>query len=36
MGKLLGIRLGSSVRHMSAFSMLYGGICSSFRAVESI
>ena len=26
MGKLLGIRRGSSVRHMSTFSMLYGGI----------
>ena len=36
MGKLLGIRHGSLVRHMSAFNMLYGGICSSFRAVESI
>ena len=36
MGKLLGIRRGSSVRHMSAFSMRYGGICSSFRAVESV
>ena len=36
MGKLLGIRRGSSVRHMSAFGMRYGGICSSFRAVESI
>ena len=36
MGKLLGIRRGSSVRHMSAFSMRYGGIGSSFRAVESI
>ena len=36
MGKLLGIRPGSSVWHMSAFSMRYGGMCSSFRAVESI
>ena len=36
MGKLLGIRGGSSVRHTSAFSMRYGGMCSSFRAVESI
>ena len=36
MGKLLGTRRGSSVRHMSAISMRYGGICSSFRAVESI
>ena len=35
MGKLLGIRLGSSVRHMSAFSMLYGGICSSFMNLIS-
>ena len=35
MGKLLGIGRGSSERYMSAISMRYGGICSSFRAVES-
>ena len=35
MGKLLGIRLGSSVRHMSAFSMFYGGVCIEKREIHS-
>ena len=35
MGKLLGIRLGSSVRHMSAFSMFYQGVVTPIDSVQT-
>ena len=32
--KLLGIRLGSSERHMSTSSMFYGGVCIEKREIH--